>query len=86
MKSSRQWARDMFASVRGREASDSEADRWVIAQMEQSIARIKREAFAAGADRYKTRLLHFATPSESLRINALRFEEKAPDSRRGACD
>src|SRR3546814_19720113 len=67
----------MFASVRGRDASDSEADRWVVAQMEQSIARIKREAFAAGADRYKPRLLHFATPSESLRINDLRFEETA---------
>lgn len=76
MKSSRQWARDMFASVRGREASDSEADRWVVAQMEKNIARIKREAFAAGADRYKARLLRFATPSETLRINAMRFEDK----------
>lgn len=76
MKSSRQLAREMFASVRGREADDgSEADRWVVNQMEQAIARIKREAFSAGADRYKARLLHFASPAESLRISWVRFEE-----------
>src|SRR3546814_21185349 len=64
MKSSRQWARDMFASVRGRDARDPEADRWGVAQMEQNIARIKRAAFAAGADRYKPRLLHIANGRE----------------------
>lgn len=79
MKSSRQFARDMFAAVRGRDATDSEADRWVIMQMEKHVARIKREAFAAGARRYKTRLLHFASPEETLRINAVRFEEPAAE-------
>ena len=78
LKSSRQLARDMFSAVRGREATQSEADRWVIMQMEKSIARIKRDAFAAGAARYKARLLHFASPEESLRINAVRFEPAAP--------
>jgi hypothetical protein len=79
MKSSRQLAHDMFAAVRGREATQSEADRWVIAQMERDIARIKREAFAAGAERYKARLLHFASPEETLRINAVRFEDRVAE-------
>lgn len=79
LKSSRQLARDMFAAVRGRAATDSEADRWVVTQMEKSIARIKRDAFAAGAQRYKARLLHFASPEESLRINAVRFDGPAAE-------
>lgn len=69
LKSSRLWAQEMFHAVRGREASrHSEADEWVVRMIEHFIARIKREAFIAGADRYKNRLLSLAPHEDQIRI------------------
>lgn len=75
MKSSRQWAHDLFLSVRGRQPTDSEADRWLVLQAEQIIAQIKREAFAAGADRYRSRLLAVASPAETMRLKRVVFHD-----------
>ncbi len=68
LKSSRLWAQEVFASVRGREPGCSEADEWVVRMLEHYIARIKREAFIAGADRYKSRLLSLAPQDDQIRI------------------
>lgn len=75
MKSSRQWAHDLFLSVRGRMPTGSEADRWLVLQAEQTIARIKREAFAAGAERYRSRLLSVASPAETMRLKRVVFRD-----------
>jgi hypothetical protein len=69
LKSSRLWAQEMFHAVRGREAKrGSEADEWVVRMLEHFIARIKREAFVAGADRYKNRLLSLAPHEDHISI------------------
>lgn len=68
LKSSRLWAQELFASVRGRAPGSSEADEWVVRMIEHYIARVKREAFVAGADRYKSRLLSLAPHEDQLRI------------------
>lgn len=75
MKSSRQWAHDLFLSVRGRAPTESEADRWLMLRAEQTIAQIKREAFAAGANRYRSRLLALASPAETIRLKQVIFQE-----------
>jgi len=74
MKSSRQWAQDIFRSVRGRLPAATESDRWVVGQLAHFIARIKREAFAAGAHRYRSRLLTQADPAEKQRIRQVPLE------------
>jgi hypothetical protein len=68
LKSSRLWAQELFASVRGRAPGPSEADEWVVRMIEHYIARVKREAFVAGADRYKARLLSLAPQDDKIRI------------------
>lgn len=68
LKSSRLWAQELFASVRGRAPGPSEADEWVVRMIEHYIARVKREAFVAGADRYKARLLSLAPHDDQIRI------------------
>lgn len=68
LKSSRLWAQEVFTSVRGREPGNSEADEWVVRMVEHYISRIKREAFIAGADRYKARLLSLAPQDDKIRI------------------
>jgi hypothetical protein len=68
LKSSLLWAQEVFSAVRGRAAAASEADEWVVRMIEHYVARIKREAFVAGADRYKNRLLSLAPREDQLRI------------------
>jgi len=81
LKSSRLWAQELFASVRGREPGNSEADEWVVRMVEHYISRIKREAFVAGADRYKARLLSLAPQDEQIRIKKVPLPNpgEAPD-------
>jgi hypothetical protein len=78
LKSSRLWAQEVFSAVRGRAAATSEADEWVVRMIEHYVARIKREAFVAGADRYKNRLLSLAPLEDQLRIKKVSLMPSSP--------
>jgi hypothetical protein len=78
LKSSRLWAQELFAAVRGREPSCSEADEWVVRTTEHYISRVKREAFVAGAERYKTRMLSLTPHDDQLNIKTVPLMAPSP--------